>query len=92
VGALIALPEDLCNAILVLSILPAPFSYDAASELLAHPLSSMQRRGLLRRLVALGLVEWQPGKRLYSLPSAVRDAALALSASLGGWLTRCRGR
>jgi hypothetical protein len=83
VGALIALPEDLCNAILVLSILPAPFSFEASSQLLAHPLSAMQRRGLLRRLVALGLVEWQPGKRLYSLPDAVREAANALSASLG---------
>ncbi|KAI8464297.1 MAG: hypothetical protein J3K34DRAFT_120548 [Monoraphidium minutum] len=83
VGAMVALPEDLGNAILVLSLLPAPFTYDDAAQLLAHPPSGMQRRGLLRRLVALGLLAWQPGRRLYSVPGAVREAALVLAGTLG---------
>jgi len=89
VGALIALPEDLGNALLVLSLLPAPFTYEAAAQVLAHPVSSVQRRGLLRRLVALGLLVWTPGRRLYGLPAAVRDATLVLTSTLGAWF---RGR
>ena len=83
VGALIALPDDLGNAILVLSLVPAPFMYDTAARLLAHPASDVQRRGLLRRLVALGLLTWTPGRRSYAVPGPVRDAAAALAASLG---------
>lgn len=44
VGALISLPEDLGNAMLVLALLPAPFSFDAATALLAHPESPVQVR------------------------------------------------
>lgn len=80
---MIALPEDLCNSVLVLSVLPTPFSDEGAAALLAHPLSSVQRRGLLRRLVALGMLVWRPGRRLYTMPPAVRDAAAALSSLLG---------
>lgn len=62
-----------CNARFPVNAEPCPHHVHT------HP----QRRGLLRRLVALGLLTWTPGKRLYCMPSAVREAAVTLSHSLG---------
>lgn len=83
VAAAVALPDDLVTGLLVLSLLPAPFSFEMAAPLLALPLTSNERRAIMRRLVNLGLLSYNASLQLYTMHKLVRDAARLLVHNLG---------
>lgn len=81
--AVLALPEDMISAVLVLSIVSAPFSFELAADLLALPVSATERRSMLRRLCQIGLMRFNSGLHVYSMQPAVREAARLLAGHLG---------
>ncbi|WIA36602.1 hypothetical protein OEZ86_007890 [Tetradesmus obliquus] len=83
VAAAIALPDDLVTGLLVLSLLPAPFSFEMAAPLLALPLTNNERRAIMRRLVNLGLLSYNASLQLFTMHKLVRDAARLLVHNLG---------
>jgi hypothetical protein len=83
VAAAIALPDDLVTGLLVLSLLPAPFTFEMAAPLLALPLTNNERRAIMRRLVNLGLLSYNASLQLFTMHKLVRDAARLLVHNLG---------
>lgn len=83
VAAAISLPDDLVTSLLVLSLLPAPFSFEMAAPLLALPTTNNERRSMMRRLVSLGLLSFNASLQLYTMHSLVRQAARLLVHNTG---------
>jgi hypothetical protein len=91
VAAMVNLPDQLMSALLVLSMVPAPFSAGVAEPLLALADTPHERASLLRRLVSLGLLGFNASLQQYSMHKLVRDAAQTLLHNLGGWRARAGG-
>lgn len=83
VAALVALPDDLVTSLLVLALLPAPFTFELVAPLLALPATVNERRAVLRRLVNMGLLGHNRSLQQYSVHKLVRDAARLLMMNLG---------
>jgi hypothetical protein len=75
----------------VLSLLPAPFSFEMAAPLLALPLTNNERRAIMRRLVNLGLLSYNASLQLFTMHKLVRDAARLLVHNLGEQLCTVLG-
>jgi hypothetical protein len=82
-AAALALPDDLVTALMVLAQLPAPFQLDLALPLLALSSGMAEGRGLVGRLLGLGLLQYNRQRQMFSMHKTVREAALMLSNSLG---------
>eukprot|EP00775_Hariotina_reticulata_P003910 gene3910-4164_t len=83
VAAAVALPDELVTGLLVLSLLPAPFSVEMAAPLLALPATNNERHSVMRRLVSLGLLTYNASLQRYSMHKLVREAAQLLVHNLG---------
>ena len=82
-AAALALPDDLVTGLMVLAQLPAPFQLELALPLLALSSSMEEGRGVVGRLLGLGLLQYNRQRQMYSMHKTVREAALMLSNSLG---------
>ncbi len=71
--AVLALHEDLANALLVLSLLPGVFSAQLAAELLVLQESRAHQGGLIRRLVDRALLQHNSSRQQYSMHPVVRE-------------------
>lgn len=85
VAAMVNLPDQLVSALLVLSMVPAPFTADVAEPLLALADTQHERLAILRRLVTLGFLGFNVSLQQYSMHKMVREAAQLLLHNLGGW-------
>jgi hypothetical protein len=78
--AVLALHEDLANALLVLSLLPGVFSAQLAAELLVLQESRAHQGGLIRRLVDRALLQHNSGRQQYSMHPVVREVRRWITA------------
>ncbi len=80
--AVLALHEDLANALLALSLLPGVFSAQLAAELLVLQESRALHGGLIRRLVDRALLQHNSSRQRYPMHPVVREVRLPAASRL----------
>lgn len=83
VAAMVNLPDVLVGTLFVLSLLPSPFTLELYGPLLALAQTKPGKHAVLRRLVNLGLLSYNPSLQQYSMHKVVREAARLLAHNLG---------
>jgi hypothetical protein len=80
---MVNLPDVLVGALFVLSLLPSPFTLELMGPLLALTQTKPGKHAVLRRLVNLGLLNYNASLQQYSMHKVVREAARLLAHNLG---------
>jgi hypothetical protein len=80
---MVNLPDVLVGALFVLSLLPSPFTLELMGPLLALAQTKPGKHAVLRRLVNLGLLNYNASLQQYSMHKVVREAARLLAHNLG---------